>query len=145
MQIEYDNVVDARDATLESIAAINELLEDPDASDLDKEYSAVLVDHLIGIVEVSKKYLLLRDAQDQGLTPRQYRVVQEHSVLDAKLGRLTKFLGTDICTALDWKEQEDLEQQRQAMTEYLRILASRIATYKEAHEIGTVPKGVPIE
>jgi len=133
MQIEYDNVVDARDATLESIDALNNLLVDPEASDLDKVYGARMIDHLIGIVEASKQYLLDREVVEGGLTQAQYDVVLEHKALDAKLDRLTKFLGSDTSNELDWKEQEDLEQQWQAMTEYLRILANRIASYKEPH------------
>jgi len=140
MKIEYEQVKESRDATLGTIEALNALLDDPNASDLDKVYSAELVDHLIGIVEVSKKYLLFRDAADLGLSPHQYGVVRELSALDAKLDKLTRFLGSDTCAELNRKEQEDLEQQWRAMTEYHRILSIRIATYKEPHV-----KGAPNE
>lgn len=63
------------------------------------------------------------------MQPHQERVVSEKAELDAKLERLSAFIGGTQFSALDGEEQVRLNRQRDAMTEYSNILSQRIAAF----------------
>lgn len=59
----------------------------------------------------------------------QQRVVQEKQELDDKIVELDKFLLTEIFHGLPSAEQERLERQFAAMTDYAAVLGERIAAF----------------
>lgn len=64
------------------------------------------------------------------MQPHQIRVVEEHTELEQKVERLGAFIGTPTYHALNNAEQYLLRRQLLAMSEYLDILAARIAHFK---------------
>ena len=58
------------------------------------------------------------------------RLLQERKELDDKLVKFRYFLKTDEFMNLDYRDKVLLRKQNHAMTEYLDILAQRIANAK---------------
>lgn len=64
------------------------------------------------------------------LPPHQQRVLDEKAELDDRLSKLTTFIeSSPIFAQLPIDEQERLRAQAAVMTDYSRILASRIAAF----------------
>lgn len=65
------------------------------------------------------------------LQPHQQRVVTEKAELDDKIGKLSRFIETDVYRSLDGFEQSRLKRQIEAMTLYSSILGERITAFSE--------------
>lgn len=60
------------------------------------------------------------------MNPHEQRVIDEKAELDAKLGNLIPFLGSDTCHSLPFDERGRLHRQAEVMREYSSILGDRI-------------------
>ena len=63
------------------------------------------------------------------LQPYQQRVVDEKADHDARLSRLTAFIGSDAFASVAPDEQARLERQRVIMLELSTVLGERIAAF----------------
>lgn len=63
------------------------------------------------------------------MQPHQQRVVDEKFELDGRLEKLTIFMDGDIFDGLPEEEQDRLERQFAAMTDYSAVLGERIAAF----------------
>lgn len=65
------------------------------------------------------------------LAPHQQRVVDERHELEERLGKLRKFLTTELCFSLPFAERGRLVRQEKIMTELSEVLAERIEAFTE--------------
>jgi hypothetical protein len=63
------------------------------------------------------------------MQPHQERVIAERAELDQRLGKLLKFLDTDLFFVLDPAEQARMHRQAQLMSGYSDVLGERIAAF----------------
>lgn len=68
------------------------------------------------------------------LQPHQQRVVTERAELDEKRAKLEAFIGSDTYFTLSGMEQNRLQRQHWAMTDYSNILSERIRAFHEAED-----------
>ena len=61
----------------------------------------------------------------------QERVVHEKHELEERLGKLEKFLTTDVCLDLPFAERVLLVQQAKIMKDYSNVLQQRIALFSK--------------
>lgn len=73
--------------------------------------------------------LLGHNEERTDMKPHQERVVAEKAELDAKLEKLTAFIGGETYRTLDEAERERLNRQKWAMKLYTDILGERIAAF----------------
>ena len=66
------------------------------------------------------------------LAPHEQRVVQEAVELNARLDRLTEFVGGPVCAGLAEQDRRLLYRQHAAMTELAFVLAARIQRFTPA-------------
>jgi hypothetical protein len=62
--------------------------------------------------------------------PYQQRVVEEKAINDARLERLTAFIGSDAFACVLPGEQSRLERQREIMLELSQVLGERISAFE---------------
>ena len=62
--------------------------------------------------------------------PYQQRVVEEKGLNDARLSRLTAFIGSDAFDSVLPGEQARLERQREIMLELSQVLGERISAFE---------------
>ena len=71
-------------------------------------------------------------SQAQSLQPHQQRVLEEKAQLDERIAKLSAFVETSVCRALDGSEQFDLHNQLNSMECYSAALGRRIARFTGA-------------
>lgn len=66
------------------------------------------------------------------LLPYQERVVEEKTDLDDKINKLRIFMASNAFKAVYAAEQDRLQEQLDVMCQYSRVLAERIAAFKDS-------------